>query len=653
LNIVAGTMHEGNVVVLSPLVGPFASKFAQYGTSVRTGDLQTLLNAVRDVFCIICNTIMTAPIVIEMSRRPHPVIWILHEWWDDGMIIENLAMRNLGGMTLSTVKGAMAKASRVVCVCEGQKKLYNPSGPSSVIYVGVPAPSQDHCMERLGRNRTVTTFLCLGIVCPRKNQVWAVKLFKELTKSVKDCKLLIVGARYTRSYEIEYVEALKTAIAGDPRIELHDVSDDVDMFYDKADILLFTSVNEVTPMVITEAMSHGIPCIATNIAGIPEMIRHGYEGFLVDPGDDAVAVDCMHQLATNSDLRYKMGTAGKARFAELFDLNIMVDRYRQLIFEVAPPVVLVDMDGTIVDWDAGFRAAWSDRSIIDRSQSYYMERCVGAEHHREAELLYHNHGFFESLPEVPGAVAALREMQEQGLRVLLCTTPVLTSLYCAQEKLNWVRTHLGECWLDKVILCSDKTAVRGDILVDDKPLDSLAPQGRHTTATWRQVVYDAPYNCEVAIPRLRSWSDWKSVILPLLGKPVGEYGEPCPSPKSHIDDASTSRQENGISGAENVEMLLGAFRDSLEPGDELSLTLTDDSDSFLEDYLGVKSQAERAVKERGLDGLKVSLSQRVVAKRRDEEVAALAVGAEDVMEVELFRRSYRRWRLDNTHFAPR
>jgi hypothetical protein len=125
-----------NVVVLSPKIGTFAARFVESGAAVRVGVLADLLNEIRDVFCIICNTIMTANIVVEMSQRPHPVIWILHEWWDDEMIKENLRIRNYQGLTLNTVKQALASAAMVVCVCESQRQLYQPTAPSTVIYVG-------------------------------------------------------------------------------------------------------------------------------------------------------------------------------------------------------------------------------------------------------------------------------------------------------------------------------------------------------------------------------------------------------------------------------------------------------------------------------------------------------------------------------------
>ena len=98
-------------------------------------------------------------------------------------------------------------------------------------------------------------------------------------------------------------------------------------------------------MVISEAMSYEIPVITTNIAGIPEMVNHGIEGFLVEPGDTPSAISYMEQLYNDQKLRTKMGKAGKKRFDTTFDVDIMVERYRQVLFAVAPPIILVDMDG--------------------------------------------------------------------------------------------------------------------------------------------------------------------------------------------------------------------------------------------------------------------------------------------------------------------
>jgi glycosyltransferase involved in cell wall biosynthesis len=187
-------------------------------------------------------------------------------------------------------------------------------------------------------------FLSLGIICPRKNQVWAVQLFKKFAKNKANVKLIIVGARYNRKYEIEYLDQVKLEIGNDVRIEIHDVTSNVDHYYRITDCLLFTSVNEVTPMVISEAMSFGIPILSTNIAGIPEMLSNGIEGYLFVPYDDNQAIEYMNKIFQDEDLRYKLGQNGIKRFTNCFDLRIMVELYRNLILNVAPPIILLGLN---------------------------------------------------------------------------------------------------------------------------------------------------------------------------------------------------------------------------------------------------------------------------------------------------------------------
>merc|ERR550514_492725 len=56
LNLVEGTVWKGNVVLLSPTLGPFAKEFATLGVAVRIGDLDQLLKHIRDVRIALCNT---------------------------------------------------------------------------------------------------------------------------------------------------------------------------------------------------------------------------------------------------------------------------------------------------------------------------------------------------------------------------------------------------------------------------------------------------------------------------------------------------------------------------------------------------------------------------------------------------------------------
>ena len=199
---------------------------------------------------------------------------------------------------------------------------------------------------------------------------------------------------------------------------------------------------------------------------------------------------------------------------------IQVDRYRRLIFDVAPPTVLVNMDNCVADVDAGFLIHWGNRSPINRSQHMHVVECVGYDFKLEAEQILHSEGFFAGLPAVSGAVEALQEMSRSGLKVMLVTAPVLQSRFSLQEKHAWIRGHLGAQWLKQLIVTTDKSMVKGDLLIDVMPYDTLTPGGKYTMADWNRVVFAAPYNSGSQGARMVDWSEWPDTVLNLLGKPL-------------------------------------------------------------------------------------------------------------------------------------
>ena len=79
LNLVEGHVWRGNIVLLSPSVGPFAKEFSDLGVAVQIGSLESLLQRVPDVRLAICNTIMTAHLVVSLAAGGIPSMWILHE----------------------------------------------------------------------------------------------------------------------------------------------------------------------------------------------------------------------------------------------------------------------------------------------------------------------------------------------------------------------------------------------------------------------------------------------------------------------------------------------------------------------------------------------------------------------------------------------
>jgi glycosyltransferase involved in cell wall biosynthesis len=88
---------------------------------------------------------------------------------------------------------------------------------------------------------------------------------------------------------------------------------DVPEFVGFLDVLVLPSLSEGTPLVTLEAMSAGVPVVATNVGGIPYQITDGREGFLVPPADPVAIADALVTLVEDRDLRREMGERARAR----------------------------------------------------------------------------------------------------------------------------------------------------------------------------------------------------------------------------------------------------------------------------------------------------------------------------------------------------
>ena len=77
-------------------------------------------------------------------------------------------------------------------------------------------------------------------------------------------------------------------------------------------------------------MAMEIPCVATWITGIPELIRHGIDGWLVRPADEAELVDAIAKLMDDPELRRKLGRSARIRVQEKYELERNTERLAEI-----------------------------------------------------------------------------------------------------------------------------------------------------------------------------------------------------------------------------------------------------------------------------------------------------------------------------------
>ena len=101
--------------------------------------------------------------------------------------------------------------------------------------------------------------------------------------------------------------------------------DDVAPWYAAFDAFVLPSVNEGTPVSVIEALAAGRPVVATRVGGVPDVVRDGVDGFLVDSGDVDALAERLHRLAADRELRERMGAAGRARVLPRYSVARLVD----------------------------------------------------------------------------------------------------------------------------------------------------------------------------------------------------------------------------------------------------------------------------------------------------------------------------------------
>jgi len=96
-------------------------------------------------------------------------------------------------------------------------------------------------------------------------------------------------------------------------------SDTLLRLYAAADIFVFPTLADCAPLAVPEAMAASLPIVTTRVGAIPEMVRDGEQGFLVEPGNMDALTAAIHRLIQSPDLRAHMGDRGRATVEDEYD----------------------------------------------------------------------------------------------------------------------------------------------------------------------------------------------------------------------------------------------------------------------------------------------------------------------------------------------
>ena len=177
----------------------------------------------------------------------------------------------------------------------------------------------------------------VGQLTSRKGQLELIEAFIEVARELPDAVLLIVGEPiFNRDdeYAASLVRAARASHAAD-QIRFLGPREDVPALMRAFDLLIVNSRREPFGLTIVEAMLSATPVLAAAVDGIPEIVRHGESGWLIESGDRRSLAEAMLMLCQNQDLRRKLIENGRrdaiARFSIERFLNEMKSFYRVIL----------------------------------------------------------------------------------------------------------------------------------------------------------------------------------------------------------------------------------------------------------------------------------------------------------------------------------
>lgn len=195
--------------------------------------------------------------------------------------------------------------------------------------------------KRVLKDNQCARILSVGRLCEKKGFSYGLKAIKELVLKGKNISYTIVGGGplydklqlQVKLLNLESVVTFSGPVDQDELIE----------HYSDSHIFLLPSITgekgdqEGTPTVLLEAQAVGLPVISTFHSGIPEIVKNGFSGFLVEERDFKGIADKIELLLNNHEELERMGKEGRKLVKKSFDINklcrVLAANYHMLYSE--------------------------------------------------------------------------------------------------------------------------------------------------------------------------------------------------------------------------------------------------------------------------------------------------------------------------------
>ena len=272
---------------------------------------------------------MALPVVQRGLRR-----WLEHGWhpdWVDHLfrrqrerLMRQAAARHAcvlanSGYTAALLSEAGVAAERIQVVS---------GGVDSASFAPASAPTRAQLRAEMGLQPHEVAVLTVCRLVPKKGVEVLLAALAQLQGSLPQLRLLVVGdGQRRRAYQ---VQARRLGLAWQVRFVGRVPHERVRQYFQASDLFVLASYEsrhaggasrdvETMGRVLCEANAAALPLIATDSGGVPSVVRHGHNGWLVPPANAPALAQAIHTLWHNPALRQRLVQAGLQRARSEFD----------------------------------------------------------------------------------------------------------------------------------------------------------------------------------------------------------------------------------------------------------------------------------------------------------------------------------------------
>ncbi len=266
----------------------------------------------------------------QMSDHPIKVVTTLHG--------TDITVLGYDPSLADAIKFGIEKSDIVTAVSYSLSKqtmdLINPDKSIETIYNFIDdrvyqKSDASHLKEEFEINENEKVVIHVSNFRPVKRVSDVIKTFAKIADKMP-AKLLLVGD----GPEVSSVCKLVNKLGLEKKVLFLGKQDNLEELYSISDLMLLLSEKESFGLVALEAMACGVPCIGTNIGGIPEVIADGETGYICELGDIEQIAEKAIGLLRDPALRKKFSQESVETVKRKFCAESIVQQYEQLYFKL-------------------------------------------------------------------------------------------------------------------------------------------------------------------------------------------------------------------------------------------------------------------------------------------------------------------------------